>query len=375
VLPLLVEHPPSVRAQVLVARERHRACFGRAPVGFWLPECAYRPELEPVLREADFRWFVVEAHALALARPLARFGVYAPVFTPTGPAAFARDPDSARQVWSQRGGYPGDARYRDFYRDIGFDLDFDYVQPYLPSPAHRGFTGLKYYRITGGDHPEKLPYNPESAQVAVQEHARHFLGCLRARLEQVAGRLDRPPLLVAPFDAELFGHWWHEGPRFLDALVRVALAEAAGVAFVTPTDYLRLHPSNQLAQPGPGSWGEGGHWGVWLNRHNEWVHRWLQPAQERMSQLARQMAWGEGLAKRALRQAARELMLAQASDWTFLMHTGANSSYAQQRVREHLGRFHRLADQLSVGRLDEVLLLRLEQQDNLFPALDCRHWA
>ncbi|HVY69001.1 MAG TPA: DUF1957 domain-containing protein, partial [Verrucomicrobiae bacterium] len=149
VLPLLASHPASVRGQLRTARDHYQACFGREPRGIWLPECAYAPALDEELRAADLRWFIVDTHGIVNARPRPRYGVFAPVYTPNGLAAFGRDFDSARQVWSRAGGYPGDPRYRDFYRDAGFDLDYDYVKPYLPDPEHRGFTGIKYHRITG----------------------------------------------------------------------------------------------------------------------------------------------------------------------------------------------------------------------------------
>ena len=96
--------------------------FGAEPAGFWLPECAYSPGLEDILQEANLRWFILDAHGLMFGEPRPRHAIYAPCYTPAGPAAFARDRDSSRQVWSATEGYPGDPAYRDFYRDIGFDL-------------------------------------------------------------------------------------------------------------------------------------------------------------------------------------------------------------------------------------------------------------
>src|ERR1051325_2937563 len=150
-LPLLADHPPSLRAQILTARDHYRSCFGRDPRGIWLPECAYVEAIEPVLQEANIRWFILDAHGLMHAQPSPRYGVFAPVFTPHGIAAFARDLESSKQVWSKTEGYPGDPRYREFYRDIGFDLELDYVNDYLLAPGIRGFTGIKYFRITGGE--------------------------------------------------------------------------------------------------------------------------------------------------------------------------------------------------------------------------------
>jgi len=82
--------------------------FGADPVGFWLPECAYAPGLEMIMQEANLRWFIVDAHGLMFGEPRPRRGIYAPSYTAAGPAAFARDRDSSRQVWSATEGYPGD---------------------------------------------------------------------------------------------------------------------------------------------------------------------------------------------------------------------------------------------------------------------------
>jgi 1,4-alpha-glucan branching enzyme len=218
-LPLLANHPPSIRAQILTARDHYRSCFGRDPRGIWLPECAYVAGVETFLQEANIRWFILDTHGVLHAKPRPRYGTFAPVFTPNGIAAFGRDFDSSRQVWSKHEGYPGDVRYRDFYRDIGFDLDFDYVKPHLPSPDNRGFTGMKYYRITGGAGPKEI-YQRDHALQAASEHARHFLNERVTQVERLAGILDRPPLIIAPYDAELFGHWWYEGPEFLDFFAR-----------------------------------------------------------------------------------------------------------------------------------------------------------
>ena len=373
-LPLLGNHPPAVRAQILVARDHYRDCFGCDPRGIWLPECAYFEGVEAALQEANLRWFVVDTHGLLHARPRPRHGVVAPIFTPNGIAAFGRDFDSSRQVWSKHVGYPGDPRYRDFYRDIGFDLDFDYVKPHLPSPDHRGFTGLKYFRITGGT-ADKQVYDRGAALRAAAEHAGHFLEARMAQIRQLTGVLDQPPLLVAPYDAELFGHWWYEGPEFLDAFVRKARCHQNLLELITPEEYLRRHPTHQIATPSPSSWGEAGHYRVWLNEHNEWIYPHLQVAQERMSALARRSTRLDALEERALKQAARELLLAQASDWAFMLRSGASREYARQRVKAHLLRFSALQDQLTHSRVDEMGLREIEQRDNLFPELQCGYWV
>ncbi len=184
-LPMLANHPSSIRAQILTARDHYRGCFGCEPRGIWLPECAYVDGVEVFLQEANIRWFVLDTHGVLHAKPRPRYGTFAPVFTPNGIAAFGRDYDSSRQVWSQREGYPGDPRYRDFYRDIGFDLDFDYVKPYLPAADSRGFTGIKYYRITGTANKEI--YDRGAALQAAGEHAQHFLNERVAQIRPAGG--------------------------------------------------------------------------------------------------------------------------------------------------------------------------------------------
>ena len=373
-LPLLAQHPPSLRAQILTARDDYRACFGQDPRGIWLPECAYVPEVEPVLQEANLRWFITDTHGLLNANPSPKFGAFAPIYTPRGVAAFARDSESAKQVWSRHGGYPGDPRYRDFYRDIGFDLDLEYVEPCLPSPGHRGFTGIKYYRITGGA-GEQQPYEPEAAGAATEAHARHFLESRASQIAPLAQLMDRPPLILAPYDAELFGHWWHEGLDFIDNVVRLAATTSPQLRFLSPTTYLRFHPTQQVARPGTSSWGENGFWGVWLNERNSWILPHLRVAQERMTNLARRFPAPSPLQRRALNQSAREVMLAQASDWPFILHTGTSPEYARGRVRDHLLRFLTLHEQLTTTGLNTAVLESMERQDNLFPDLNYRYWA
>jgi 1,4-alpha-glucan branching enzyme len=373
-LPLLANHAPSVRAQILVARDHYRSCFGRDPAGIWLPECAYVEGVENGLKEADLRWFIVDTHGIVRARPRPRYGTFAPLWTSNGVAAFGRDRESANQVWSRQEGYPGDPRYRDFYRDIGFDLELEYLKPYLPASERRSFTGIKYYRITGA-RPEKEVYERKRALEAADEHANHFLAARIAQVERLSEILDRPPIVLAPYDAELFGHWWYEGPEFLDLFMRKAFCDQKVFTLITPQEYLRRHPNNQVATPAASSWGEEGYWQMWLNETNEWIYPHLQIAQERMTELARLFSQPNLLQARALKQAARELLLAQASDWPFILRTGTSPDYATRRVKTHLQQFSNLYEKLKTNQLDEVWLAELESRDNLFADVDYRYWA
>src|SRR2546422_894875 len=280
-LPLLNVTPSAVRAQLRTAVAHYEEVFGRPPHGIWLPECGYYPGLDEVLRDVGLQFFFTESHGLLYADPRPRYGVHAPVFCPTGVAAFARDLDSSKQVWSAEEGYPGDPAYRDYYRDIGWDLDYDYIRPYI--------------------------------------------------------HVDGKP--------------------------------------ITPAEYLERHDVNQVCTPCGSSWGYKGYHEVWLNGGNDWIYRHLHTAARRMEELTRAFPQAEGLTRRALTQAGRELLLAQSSDWAFIMKTGTMVEYAVKRTKEHLTRFTNLYEQLRSGRVDAGFLKDLEEKDNLFPALDYRNFS
>ena len=373
-LPIVAQHPPSLRGQIFVARDHYRSCFGCDPRGIWLPECAYDEALDEVLLEAGLRWIIADAHGILHARPKPRYAVFAPVLTPKGIAVFGRDRDSALQIWSREKGYPSDSRYRDFYRDVGFDLEYEYVKPYLPAPEQRGFTGLKYHRVTSRSDHKRL-YERSTALKAAEEHAEQFLQARTAQIRKWTEIQERPPIVDCPYDAELFGHWWYEGPEFLDFLVRKAAVAGQGMGFLALGDYLCRHPELQVAQPGFSSWGDGGYGQVWLNEENQWIYPHLAVAQERMTELARRLRQPDSLQERVLKQAARELLLAQASDWPFMIRSGNSPDYARTRVNEHLLRFTLLYEQLSSGFINEERLRTIEAQDNLFPKLNYRYWS
>ncbi len=373
-LPLLLEEPAALRAQLQTAVRFHQESFGCAPRGIWLPECAYVPELDPFLSEAGLRWFVLEAHGILLADPPSPYAVFSPVVTPRGLAAFGRDPASARQVWSREGGYPGDPRYREFHRDMAHDAEWSYVAPYLYGAQNRGFTGIKGHRVTGGT-GDKECYAREEAMAAVREHAAHFIGQRSRQFAETELRMDRPPLVVAPYDAELFGHWWFEGPEFLDAVVRGTADGRAGFGLTTLAGQLARNPVNPVAIPARSTWGEGGQLKVWLDPSNAWMQTHLRIAARRMVELARTEAPAGGWEERALNQAGRELLLAQASDWPFLVRMGTATDYARNRFVGHVDAFNRIHAQLTgTAPRDDSWLGFLGARDNLFPWLDYRWW-
>lgn len=374
-LPLMAEYPEAVRAQIQIACDYHARCFGRRPAGIWLPECAYYPGVEKFLREADLRWFVLDAHGLMFGQPQPRMAIYAPCYTPEGPAVFARDRDSSRQVWSAEEGYPGDPAYRDFYRDIGYDLGLDYLRPFLGSDGQRKFTGLKYHRITGRT-PHKELYHRPWAEGAADAHAADFLANRIKQFEPLCAEMPIDPVIVSPYDAELFGHWWFEGPEFLDMFLRKAAHDQSVFEMTTPSRYLADNDVLQVVQPCASSWGNKGYWEVWLDRSNAWIYPHLHAAARRMTAMARanqrtRTAWKSA----TLQQMARELLLAQSSDWAFLMRTGTAREYAEKRTKDHLLRFNRLHETLERGRPDGDFLAACRERDNIFPDLEWRHYV
>lgn len=369
-LPLLRPHPQAVRAQIAVGVQCYERHLGRPPRGIWLPECGYYPGLDEVLAAHGLRYFVADAHGVQLARPRPRCGVHAPIYCPsTGVAVFGRDLETAHQVWSRDEGYPGDPAYREFYRDIGYDLELDYIGPWVQPDGTRKNTGLKYHRITGPG-PDKELYDPARARGRVAVHAAHFVDARRRQLQSLARDLGQPPVALAAYDAELFGHWWHEGPLWLDAVVRRVAAEGGACALTHPVDFLRHHPTQQVAAPAESSWGDRGYHEFWCAEPNAWIYPLLHRAAERMTGLARRFERAEGLVRRALNQAAREVLLAQSSDWAFIMKTGTVVEYARRRTEDHLRRFDRLWKMCRTDTIDEAWLADVEARDNLFPNLN-----
>lgn len=336
-------------AQIEAGLQEFERIFRRRPAGLWLPECAYAPGLDHLLSAAGVRWFVAEASTVEAAWPR----VPTPcVRTPGGVAAFARDRTACSQVWDSMAGYPGDSVYREFYRDQGYDLPMETVAPWLVEGRVRSDTGLKYYSITGKVQlDQKRPYNPEWAANRAKEHARHY-----------ARRLaERQGLVVTPFDAELFGHWWFEGPVFLENLFREIAVLDGAVRPVTPSDYLEIAPEPPLVRLPAGSWGVDGNHTIWLAPGNDFLWPRLHECEKTMLELAAEGA----TPARVMSAAARELLLAQASDWGFIIAGGTSVEYARRRALKHLERFEGIAaGYLSPDSLDDDHLC--------FPALNGR---
>jgi len=369
--PLMDICKESVRAQVKVAVSHYEAVFGRKPRGIWLPECGYHPGHDEILKEAGLRYFFTDSHGVLHGAPRPKYGVFAPVYCRgTGVAAFGRDLESSKQVWSSIDGYPGDYLYREFYRDIGFDLDYEYIRPYIHPDGVRINTGIKYFRITGSE--KKEPYNPHWAREKASEQAGNFMFNREKQIDYLYDFMQKKPIIVSPYDAELFGHWWYEGPLWLEFLIRKIAFDQKTIRLITPSEYLLENPRNQVITPSLSSWGWKGYSEMWLQGSNDWIYRHLHTASGRMTELAKSFPHADGLLRRALKQALRELLLAQSSDWAFIMGTGTHISYAVRRTKEHLLRFTRLYEDIKSNSIDENWLSDIEYKDNIFPDIDYR---
>ena len=369
--PILYVNEKTIRAQIAVGVETYKKYFGKQPRGIWLPECGYVPEADKYLKEFGIDYIITESHGILYADPTPIFGTFAPISTPNGIAAFGRDIESSRQVWSSVCGYPGDFNYREFYRDIGYDADYDYIKPYIAKNGVRVNTGIKYYRITSkGDFKDY--YNLQWANDSAEKQAGHFFD---SRVKQINELSDvmypSKPLIVCPYDAELYGHWWYEGPYWLYILFKKIYYDKGNFKLITPGEYIDKYPEMQQCSPCISSWGANGYSEVWLNSTNDYAHRHLHVAGDRMVELANLYPDEKNtLRRKALNQCARELLLAQSSDWLFIITNGTMVDYAKKRIKDHIGRFTKLYEQIKANKIDKDFLNSIQKKDCIFPEID-----
>ncbi len=378
----LLHEDASIQAQIRQGLATHLRHFGRHPRGFWLPECAYRPRgrwappasvqrpdghtwlrkgVEELLGENGLDYFIIDSHLLAAggdplpvsidhedtlgklwgrihstgeqARPGwektthwgyfvgAQFEDHPPV------ACIARNPGVSHQVWSADHGYPGDGWYLEFHKK------------HEPGD-HR------YWRITDDQNrlETKDQYSPEMAEQRVRDHAGHFVSMIHDIMQAQPRPHGRRPMICAPFDAELFGHWWHEGPMWLEQVIRW-MHEDYRVEAMTGREYLADTPPSTAVTLPEGSWGAGGGHHIWLNEETAWSWRRIYQAERRMQHLAERFKGTEDPQLQAfVEQAARELLLLQASDWQFLISTDAAPDYSAHRLVAHHSDFNRVAE-------------------------------
>ncbi len=370
-LPLYTEFPQAIDAQIQSAVISHGRNFGKKPKGFWLPEMGFSPGIENHLKANNIEYFFTAAHGIILADIKPKYGVFAPLKLPCGVYAFGRDFTASDAVWSQESGYPGHSVYREFYRDIGYDLPLDYIRPFIYEPEIRVNTGYKYYAITGKTDDKKY-YNRKAAMKQVEIHAEHFIEQRKHQMRKLSEVPELDPLFVVPFDAELFGHWWFEGIDWLESVLRKVHADDSSLTTITPGEYLEQNKDLQTGTPSFSSWGNKGYAEVWLDGKNDWIYRHIHKAIERMTELVQRFPGESGLKLRVLNQAAREVLLSMSSDWPFIMKTGTTVPYAEKRIREHIHNFNYIYDNLCRNTVDTAWLTEVEKKNNIFPDIDYR---
>ena len=413
--PLLL-HDASGRAQVRAGLATSARHLGAKPAGVWLPECAYRPPgsfwppavhglprdvagTASLYAAEGVRFAFVDTHLVRKAAAVATLdgGQARPVgadqaswdamrawnselephavaeagaVVAAGGAPFsvlARCPEVSEQVWSGKIGFPGDGRYLEFHK-------------------RSGLRGNRYWRVTGPevDLGDKQPYDPGLAAGAVEEHAAHFCDLIGARMRMHGDRTGRIGVVTAPFDAELFGHWWHEGPAFLLAIAR-RLSRDPDVAMVTASELLDAAPPDKAVALPAGSWGAGGDHRVWCNDELRFYWEVAYRAEDRFIDLWHRAPWRrDARLREGLTEAGRQLLLIQASDWPFVISTGGAVDYGLRRIFEHASLFDDLCngieDQLTgpdrpADPVVEAAAARSRLLDPVFPDLDLAWWS
>jgi len=342
--PLLTEPLRSFALEQGLSDAQQR--WGERPAGIWGPECGYSPGMELGYAAAGVAHFLVDGPALrgntASARTVGDSDV----------VCFGRDLDVSYRVWSPKAGYPGAAAYRDFHT---------YDHP----------SGLKPARVTGKSvaQQDKTAYDPELAGHAVRRDAADFVAVVRARLQSLASRHDRPPLVVAAYDTELFGHWWHEGPAWVEAVLR--LLPEAGVRVSTLRGAVHAgHVGTRVDLPAS-SWGSGKDWRVWDGEQVADLVA-LNADVVRVALAAVELLTKEPGRQPVADQLLREALLAVSSDWAFMVSKDSATDYARTRARTHAHAVYEIAHAVGSGGPAAEFAARWRLADGPFPALDAR---
>ncbi|MGF1507803.1 MAG: glycoside hydrolase family 57 protein [Anaerolineae bacterium] len=405
-LPLL-GRDSAIYGQLKTAVEAYKRHFGQEPRAIWLPECAYRPAyikddgttrpgLEHWLQEMGLKLFFSETHTIEGGQPVGVaagdvIGPYgaikrryvvpvqqsipireATTFKPyyvsdttagedadqhSGVAVLGRHNRTGMQVWSADWGYPGDFDYREFHKKDAR-------------------SGMQYWRVTGSGVSlgEKDYYHPEWAAGKVIGHAEHFAHLVADNLRHYHDATGEFGIISSNYDTELFGHWWFEGVTWIKEVLR-RLADDPDVELVRASDYIEAHPPEQVLHIPESSWGMGGNHWTWDNHETHWMWGPMHAAEKRLEDLVAAFPDPSEDEEAVLNQAARELLLAESSDWPFLVTTGQARDYAIRRFTRHIVRFVALAGSLEQGKADRQLADELYETDKVFPAIDYRWFA
>jgi 1,4-alpha-glucan branching enzyme len=371
-LPFYADHSEAIQAQIETAIASHRGAFGRNPHGFWLPELGWTGDLDRYLRQYNFSYTIVDTHALTAPDLAESRGSFYPVRTPAGVYAFAREFYSCRDLEDDQAPWRTDPLYRDRRRDAGYELPAEALGAFLTPNGGRTKTGCKYW--ANGEKPgEDRLYDPEKAGARVREFACAFLDARVSRLKAAGEYLEELPISLCAFDGNIFGRYWHEGPAFIEALFREG-ARRDGLQFINPAEYLYKQNSGsfQTVIPEFSSWGFNGYGEMWLDSSNDWLYRHALRSLERMVELAERFPNETGLKERALNQAAREILLAQNSDWPKMLYKQESAAYARNQLESALRNFTTIYEALGSNYISTEWLTGLERSHNIFPSINYR---
>ena len=362
-LPFYTAYPEAIQAQIEVAVGTYRVHFEKFPQGFWLPEMGWSMELEPWFRSYNFAYTITDTHALALASPPAAKGSFYPVKTPSGFFVLGRDFYALEDIKL----IANSSIYRNNHQDLGYELPLDQIQGFLSIFGGRTKTGYKCHNNSGSF------YNPVEASAKAADHARTFLSNRIARLNAAKELMDNPPISVCAFDARVFGTLWYEGPKFLESIFREGIT-LGGFQFMTPAEYIfkQDQMNFQTIRPEYSSWGSNGYAESWVDSSNDWMYRHTMRAMERMIELAERFPNNTGLKERALNQAAREILLAQASDWPGMLYRQEYVEYAHNQLEAALRNFTTIYEALGSNHISTEWLTNLERRHNIFPNINYR---
>jgi len=407
-MPLLL-NDQAIKAQIAAGVASSEKRLGFKPRGMWLPECAYRPTwdnwvpsvlfdnpryrpgLELFIADAGITHFFVDTPAITSAQPLGiiQHGAFHPVnetqlhwdtrrgwrhpleavgviSQPQLPRvyAFGRHPGVSEQVWSGSIGYPGAGQYLEFHK------------------KHND-RGLRYWKVTNNKAGlgDKHPYYPDDIPGKVFEQATHFINTVKHVLGEYQFATNRQGVCVASFDAELFGHWWFEGPQFLRDVI-LSLAHDPEVKLMTAEEALYHHVPDKAMRLPESSWGKKGDHSVWINDHTRWMWEIEYRAECRMLKLLHQLPWRTNdTVKKLMERAGRQLLLLQASDWPFVVDSQGAVDYGIQRFSGHATHFDRatlMAEEVTAGQpldaLRQIELTEMDTHDSIFPEIDLNWW-